>query len=877
MARIRKYGSLALLILVVLIGVQVGASFVVKTRRMRTFLTARLENAFGRPVRAGDFSIQLLPMPQLEIDRVTIGEDPAFGQEYFLRADRMTARLRWSGLLLGRFQFGTMSLTRPSLILVRNSEGRWNLERWLPPAARAGLPASGSATPVSAQKPAESTHHLQTLEFEDGRINFKVGNEKRPFAFISVSGSVEQISSGRWRLRLEAQPWRSGVQLQSTGTLYVAGDVAGTSARLQPAQIQVHWEKVSVADMFRLVTGNDSGVRGEFALDGNASVGTEPPASNTGVSEWCFDMQARATQLHRWDFTERSDNPRVNLNVKGVWDRATEEARAEELRVELPRSNLSGAAVLHTGTPTDWQAQFQDMTIQAEDLLAWYRAFQPGMADDVAVKDSLTGNLALSGWPLHWDDGRIESTGGTLAVPELRESRIDPFHATVRAGKFSVEGLRVRLGAPTASAQNAKARVAPGLEDSIEFNLNHDSLSRQGNLRLNLRLTDAARFFKLSSALGRHLDQGWEYNGGANGFFAWNWAGSVKDTHRSGSVELLRSRLAIVGLNQPLKIDESRLEWRDGRRTATISKAEGFGANWSGTISEVGEVSAATENNWHFQLHADRLDAAELDRWFGPRARPNWLQRLLTPLLGQSEATVKASELLRRVSAEGDLTADLLSIEKFKLQKAHATLAFHNLQLQVSNAEAQWAGGNVQGYCTAVFSPVPHYEVTAEIDRANLAQLPWPPKWAERWGGTASGTLQLSTGGVGREELLKQLIGQGDVKLSKIELRGWDVRASMDSGVARAGTSRWSSGEGKFEIGDQEVRFEAIQLDGPQARTQLTGTLGFDMSGQVTFLPGADARRGTRIVEASRVLSLSGPLDTPKAVVQPVSEETVQP
>jgi hypothetical protein len=121
------------------------------------------------------------------------------------------------------------------------------------------------------------------------------------------------------------------------------------------------------------------------------------------------------------------------------------------------------------------------------------------------------------------------------------------------------------------------------------------------------------------------------------------------------------------------------------------------------------------------------------------------------------------------------------------------------------------------------------------------------------------------------------LSGQGDVKLSKIELRGWDVRASTESGEARAGTSRWTSGEGKFEIGEQEVRFEAIQLDGPQARTQLSGTLGFDMNGRVTFLPGGDVKRGTKAAQVSRGLSLSGPLETPKAAVQTVSTETTRP
>jgi uncharacterized protein involved in outer membrane biogenesis len=875
MSRSRKYSVIAVVVLVVLVAVQAGTSFIVRTRRVRGFLTARLESAFGRPVQVDGFSIQLLPVPELDMDRVTIGEDPAFGREYFLRADRMTAGFRWVGLLSGRFQFGTISLTRPSLILVRNADGRWNLEGWLPPArSRASAGGGGAAVP---QKAAESTHHLQTIEFEDGRINFKTGNEKRPFAFINVSGRVEQVSPGRWRLRLEADPWRSGVILQSTGTLYVAGDVAGTSARLQPAQIQVHWEKGSLADLFRLVTGNDSGVRGEFALDGNTSVGMTPPAENNGASDWRFQVQARATEIHRWDLTERNDNPRINVNIKGVWNPARDQTRAEELQVELPHSNLNGTAVLQTSSPNAWRAQFRSMSVEAEDLLAWYRAFQVGMSDQVTVNDSLRGNLSLSGWPLRWEEGTIETKGSTLQVPGLRESRIEAFRGGVDSGKFSVDGLRLKLGADV-DAPAAKAHAATVLEDSLEFNLNHDSVARQGSLRMNVRLANTERVFKLTSVLGRRLDQGWEYSGGANGSFLWNWQGNLKDARRSGSVELTKARLAIVGLNQPLKIEESRLEWRDGRRTATIGKVEGFGANWSGVISEVEPaVPGGAGSNWSFQLHADRLDATDLDLWFGPRSRPNWVQRLMTSLLGETAASSKASELLRRVTAQGELTADALSVEKVKLTKAHANVRFHNLQLQVTSANAQWAGGNVAGQITAAFSPVPHYEVTAEVERANLAELPWASRWAERWGGTASGTIQLTTGGVGRAELLKQLSGGGDVRLNNIELRGWDVRASAELGVARTGTSRWTSGEGKFEIGDQEVRFDRIQLDGPQAHTQLTGTLGFDMSGEVNFLPGTASKRGTKIAQASRGFSLTGPLETPKAVILPVSGETTRP
>src|SRR5580698_6028660 len=105
--------------------------------RVRYLVTSRLEAAFGRPVQAAGYSFSLWQGPMLEADSVTVGEDPRFGYEYFLRADSLQARFRWLPLLRGRIELGTLSFTRPSLNLVRASNGDWNIEAWLP------RPASG--------------------------------------------------------------------------------------------------------------------------------------------------------------------------------------------------------------------------------------------------------------------------------------------------------------------------------------------------------------------------------------------------------------------------------------------------------------------------------------------------------------------------------------------------------------------------------------------------------------------------------------------------------------------------------------------------------------------------------------------------------------
>src|SRR5260370_2316828 len=133
MTKPQKWWKPALAFVFLVIATQAGVSLLARTHRVHAYLVAHLERAFGRQMEVESFGARILPSPQLDAKGVTVGEDSSFGHEYFLRAERLSAGVRWTGLLRGHFEFGTMSLSKPSLILVRNSEGRWNLERWLPP------------------------------------------------------------------------------------------------------------------------------------------------------------------------------------------------------------------------------------------------------------------------------------------------------------------------------------------------------------------------------------------------------------------------------------------------------------------------------------------------------------------------------------------------------------------------------------------------------------------------------------------------------------------------------------------------------------------------------------------------------------------------
>ena len=870
---LRKWWKLALTIVALLVALQIGVSLLVRTHRVDVYLTGQLEKAFGRPVEVGHFAVQFLPAPRLYAEQVSVGEDPAFGNEYFLRAENLSAGLRWTGLLRGHFEFGTLSLSRPSLILVRNNQGRWNLERWLPPAKAAMDAPARVYGPPSATAP---VNRLVRIDFDEGRVNFKNTEDKLPFALTSVSGRVDQVAPGRWQLRLEAQPWRSGVELQSAGTVKVQGDVAGTSARLQPAQITVHWQDVSLADLFRLLRGRDYGMRGVFTLDGSLKSGTSDAGSGltaeTPPGQWTFSAEARATQIHRWDLIERTDNPRLRLGVKGHWNVAAGTVRAEEMTIEGPRSNLRGAASYATGPAPSFVLQLDSSGIQATDLLAWYRAFHPGVDDGISAEQFFTGAMTMRGWPLELESAAFSSNGGVVKVPSLKVPlRIGLVRLGRERNMLVSEPVRVALGGAARDVvAPKKRRMATLMDNAADITLNQDLKAQTGSISIEGRVQRVEEVLKAVAAFGRPINHGWELTGDALAVTRWEWQRPFNGRW-NGRILFNKAKLAVAGLNQPLAVQESTLNWKDGQRSVDLTKVDGFGGTWSGSITENNIVDGENRPKWSFRLSADRMNAAELDRWVGPRARPNWLQRLLPSLLGGSSPSPAASELVRQMDADGELNIGELTVEKLKLANVHAEGALHDLQLDVREADAQWAAGTVHARIHAKFAPLPKYDVTAKLDRVNLAEIPAPGRFTERLAGLASGTVHIETSGVGRDELLQKLAGAGEVQLKNVEFRGWDVNASVADGAPHTGTSQWTTGQGTFTMRNREVTVETLKLESGGEQTSLQGTVSFARDADLTietFSAGKRRGRTIGINEAGHVLRISGPLDGPRVSVE---------
>lgn len=233
----------------------------VNANRYQRQIARSMSASLGRPVHLDHATLHLLPVPGLTLTNLVVSEDPAFGDEPTIRANMVEATLRLGSLWRRRVEFSTVRFIEPSVNLVRNPQGRWNLADVL-------LHASHVETAPTAQTHAGPAPRFPYIEATGGRVNLKLGAEKLPFSLTDADFALWLPSPNQWKLRLQGQPARTDTNLNDPGTLRVEGGLqrAETATGI-PVNLQASWHDAPLGEASRLITGDDMGWRGTLNLD----------------------------------------------------------------------------------------------------------------------------------------------------------------------------------------------------------------------------------------------------------------------------------------------------------------------------------------------------------------------------------------------------------------------------------------------------------------------------------------------------------------------------------------------------------------------------------------------------------------------------------
>ena len=810
--------TLSVVVLLALFLVRPGAN------RLRARIVNSISLALGRQVDVAAVNLRLLPRPGFELENFVIHDDPAFSAEPMLRAQEVTASLRIISLLRGRLEISRLNLTEPSLNLVRNNEGHWNLENLIERTAKIVV------APTSKAK-TERRPGFPYIEADRGRINFKFGAEKKPYALTEADFALWQDSENAWGMRLKAQPVRTDFNLSDTGTVSVSGSwQRAASLRDTPLQFSLHWDRAQLGQVTKLTYGNDKGWRG----------GLEVSATLTGTPANLAILTAASVEdFRRYDIFGGGD---LRLAIQCAGHYSTVDRALSDVGCNAPVGD--GAVALTGRVDHPFSSRTYDLALTAQDLpiqslIAVARHAKQGVPDDLIAAGRLNGNVKLRhGADSHVSEVAWEGRGETAGF-ELR-SKVTKTELVLGKVPLSVS--------PAVDSRLASQIVASPLETCLvvgPFNLalgrpapavvrgwasrSGYSFTVRGDAQLQ-RVLQVARTVGIpapqTAAEGlAKIDL--QIAGGWSGFAA---------PRATGKAQLRSIRADVRELNAPLEIVSANLTLAPDEISVQNLAAAIAGTSWQGSLSLPRPCAAPEPCSVHFDLHADEIATDRLNQLINPHVRKQ-------PWYGFLSSSAAGVPYLLAVHAVGKLTADHVVVRKLIGNRVSANVELNRGKLRVSDLRGDVLGGKHVGEWEADFTTKPpEYSGSGTLERVSLDQL--SASMNDDWiTGSATASYRVKTSGLDATELFASAVSTlkleaGDGLLSHIALTEGTGPLQMQRLAALL-----SLRDGKFEIQEGKLETSAgiFQVSGTASLTRVLnlkltreGAPGFNVTGTLT-------------------------------------------
>ncbi len=274
----KKLGiALGVLLALILLAVLV-LPLVVDANRYRGLIESKAEKALGRDVRLGEMNLSVFPALALAVDDVGIGALPEEGEGDLLTARSLRVGARLAPLLRGRLEVTSLVLEEPSMVLARDGEGQWNVERLL-----AGEATEEEGKTTTAGDDGELS--IGRLAVSDGTLTYRDAAGEQPIEVVLSDldlrlNDVSPAGAGSFEL---ATSFAAAPETR----LEIAGR-GGRTGGDQQSQLEVHAD-VKVERMTGELLNRLAAATG-FRLDG--AVGDRPFAAAARL-----DMTTAATTL----------------------------------------------------------------------------------------------------------------------------------------------------------------------------------------------------------------------------------------------------------------------------------------------------------------------------------------------------------------------------------------------------------------------------------------------------------------------------------------------------------------------------------------------------------------------------------------------------
>ena len=810
----------------------------ISTKRYRRGLQEGLERTLHRHVTFGKVSLRVLPRPGFVIENAAIQEDPAFGFEPFVRVDRIDCDVRWRTLLGARLSFSHIRLQHPTINLARTVGEGWNVERLFLVLTAADLkdreprhdgltaaelknggPHYGGISSAPSGAPASSgsasarlSGGLPDLEVEDGRVNFKLGDNKQALAITEMRAqlSFDPVRSFL-RFRLVGYPVRMDLSLPTPGAVEVSGDWTPGRDLRGPLDVVVRARDALVYDWAPLVTGHDTALYG--VMDTELHV--------TGsIRNLNLEGRGRLSDLHRWDQIPPSDPMPWSITFRGQVDRD----RGRVL-LETTEASFADSHVYLSGT-IDYLPNSRNLDLalslersRIEDLAALLGRIWT-LKGGFGIRGRIDGTLAIQG---PWAEPRYAGFVGARNVV-----------LTTRSATFPVSDLAVSIDDRGARLDPVRITLAPRVVLEAEGAVERGTKTFPYELTLSCKTVPLRDVVSFGRALGMRTLEGWNALG--SGTASFRFTGALPSTSRpalTGRAELRAARLVIPGFTEPINVPLASLQVNGNQIIVDRLLAVLGTSVFSGRLEHQGD----RRSPWIFDLHTDNLDLAQGASWFValPHRNPGPLVRQFPSLASFAVEREVASNLFSSVNARGRFAASKLIYRNVRLDSFQTSAEITGRVIRLSSSVFQTGGaqGRLSGRLDLAGRParlVSDVSLSGVLLQSLTLHLPIALRGAR---GAMSVSGHFETTGLSQEEMRQNLEGRAEVAARDLSLAGFDpagafVRLAGEGTLEPLrGPAGFHSVTLNFEVHDRRVVLKKTTLNTSGARLFLSGEQDF--------------------------------------------------
>lgn len=817
MSKVRSRHIPGLIILVIFLGLVVPPF--INLGRYRAYIADAMSRALQRPVTFDSISLRLLPQPGFDFQNFTIGDDPAFSAEPILRADEVTAYLRISSLWRGRLELARLSLSYPSLNLVRLNEGNWNIESLLYHASKT------STAPTTALRP-QSRPRFPYIEASDGRINFKYGLEKQVFALTEAKFSVWSPDENELRLRLQAKPVRTDIPVADTGLVQAEGSLRRAD-QLRDTQIKMDLavERGQLGQLTRLMFGRDRGWRG--SLDVAAHL-TGTPA------DLKFATDTSVQDFRRYDITQGevltlSSHCTGRLSVTGK--------SLDDVQCNVPAGG-EGKITL-AGSMHGWKADTYAITLNASKVpMNWVTAIarhaKRDLPDDLSADGTVSGEFGLTKAE-NTAEPVLTGTGSTTGLV-LKSSLLD---SPLTLGEIQLAAAEQpkktsRVASKTSFAPRLDVAPFPVPLGLAEPAVASGSFSHQGYTFSLAGEGDVANIVRLARTAGIGVPR-FQLKGTAtlNAQLVGEWKGFAQAS-ATGNMDVKNLTAEVPGIAAPIKIASAGVLLQQNQVTLQNLNA-GLGTlKASGTATFPRHCEDDQPCISQLDIQANEVTLDEVNRLLNPRLKKRPWYRLFGV---SGEHSVLASW-----DADGTLVIQHLVAKSLEADKVTMKFDLHRGKLAMKDVQARVFGGTQTGDWSADFtgdqarySGIGTVSGLAVADVAALGKDPWGS-------GTLDGAYDLKLSGWQASDLFATAKGSCQFQwhngmLRHLTLYGqtnpvrfplWAGQCQWSPEGFRVSGSKMRTVSGIYQISGtvqptKDLQLEFVRADG--TAYQVTGTL----------------------------------------------------